>query len=116
MSKAWSKDIWVDPHTFGGTRACEILADMLNQNAVIGYEKHRIISFLNRAAIRLKMTATVYDNKTREYLLILVRNDLLNRVDQMKYPIDVITHLKNILHHYYRKHLEKSSEQSLLFI
>ena len=34
MSSPWHKDIVLDPHTFGGTPACEILVEMINNNAI----------------------------------------------------------------------------------
>lgn len=106
MSKAWSKDIWVDPHTFGGTKACEVLADMLNQNVVPPYEKHRILSFLNDITQQFKYTAYIPLDSVRVRAMLLLKDDIFRRIDRMTYSPKIKSYLKNIASHHYRKNLE----------
>src|SRR6266850_8273342 len=105
MSKAWSKDIWVDPHTFGGTKACETLADMLNKDIVSPYEKHRILAFLNQVTWQFKCIADIFDRGARERSMLLMKAHFINRINDMSYPSKVISFIKNIVNHHCRKNL-----------
>ena len=106
MSKAWSKDIRVEPHTFGGTKACEVLADMLNNNVIPIYEKHRVLSFINSFTCYAKNAGTIQHQGTRNKIMSLLLKEYLERVDAMPYPNKMKSFLRNVLHHHCRKNLE----------
>lgn len=106
MSKPWSRDVWVDPHTFGATKACEVLADMLNNNVVPIYEKHRILSFITDTTIQFKNIGYIPLNSVRERSMILMREDLFKRIDNYEYPPKVKSFMKNVVSHHCRKNLE----------
>jgi hypothetical protein len=106
MSKAWSKDIIVEQHTFGGTKACEVLAAMMNQNMIPTFEKHRVLSFICDATMQFKHIASISYKPVMVRTLVLMRDHLLARIDKMPYPIDFNTHMKNVLHHHCRKYLD----------
>lgn len=50
MSKSFSKNLHIDLHTFGNTKACEILAEMMNQGVVSVYNRNKTLSFLNKVS------------------------------------------------------------------
>ena len=106
MSKAWSKDVWVDPHTFGGSKACEVLADMMNKDVVSIYEKHRILSFISDATIQFKYISCIPHDSVRERSMLLMKEDLFRRIDNFEYGIKVKSYIKNVVAHHYRKNLE----------
>lgn len=108
MSKAWSKDICVEPHTFGGTKACEVLADMMNQNIVSAYEKHRTLAFINKASRMFHGAREISDNNTRNSVIELINRDITDKIDVMNYPPKYISYLKNVMAHYYRRALERN--------
>lgn len=106
MSKAWSRDVWVDPHTFGGTKACEVLADMLNNNVVGIYDKHRILAFITDVTIQFKYISYIPHSSVRERSMLLMKEDLFKRIENMEYGIKVKSYIKNVVAHHYRKNLE----------
>ena len=106
MSKAWSRDVWVDPHTFGGTKACEVLADMLNHDVVPIYEKHRILAFITDATIQFKYISYIPHSSVRERSMTLMKEDLFRRIENMEYSTKVKSYIQNVISHHYRKNLE----------
>lgn len=105
MSKAWTKDIYIDPGTFGGSRACHVLADMLNNNVIPIYEKHRVLAFLNKSNIVFKNLTTIPDRQIRIQSFEMWKRTLLNQVAQFNYPIKIKSYISNVLFHSYRKNL-----------
>src|SRR5579885_2801954 len=99
MSKAWSKDIVVDPGTFGGTKACHVLAEMMNQNVISVFDKHRVLSFLNDATIQFKWIATISFKAVRERSMVLMLEDLLDRIEAMDFSPKFKSYMKNVIHH-----------------
>jgi|SRR5579885_3644428 len=111
MSKAWSKDMVVDPGTFGGTRACHVLADLMNQNVIPVFEKHRVLSFLNDATIQFKWISTISFQPVRERSMQLMLEDLQTRIGEMDYPTKFKSYMRNVVRHMYRKNLESWRER-----
>jgi hypothetical protein len=107
MSRAWSKDICIEPHTFGGTKACEVLADMMNQDIVPAYEKHRTLAFINKASRMFNGATEISDKNTRNSVIELVNRDIMDKIKSMTYPPKYISYLRNVMTHYYRKALER---------
>lgn len=107
MSKAWSKDMVIEPHTFGGTKACEVLADLMNQNIVSAYEKHRTLAFINKGIRMYHGASYIPDQDTRNNVINLIKVDINSKISLMPYPIKYISYLKNVMAHYYRKALER---------
>jgi len=105
MSKAWTKDIYVDPGTFGGSRACHVLADMLNNNVIPIYEKHRVLAFLNRVNIVFINLSDIPDRKIRIQSFEMWKKELLNQVSLFNYPTKIKSYMSNVLLHSYRKNL-----------
>jgi hypothetical protein len=112
MSKAWSRDVVVDPGTFGGTRACHVLADLMNQNMISVFEKHRVLSFLNDATIQFKWIATIEFKPVMERNMDLMLHDLTGRIEHMDYPPKFKSYMRNVIRHMYRKNLESWRERS----
>jgi hypothetical protein len=108
MSKvSLAKEIWIDPHTFGGSPACEVLADLLNQNVVSLGEKHKILRFLNNITHRVNDVALLAKS-SREFTMKLVKAHYLNKVNDKDYPIVIKTHLHNVIHYMCHKALEEA--------
>lgn len=107
MSKAWSKDMKLDAGTFGGSPACHILVDMMNNNLIAVSEKHRILSFITSAIWHFKCLSVVGDYGVKERALVLMRDDLYDRIDKMPYPEKFNSHLKNVINHHFRRYLKE---------
>ena len=107
MSGTWSKDMYVEPHTFGNTKACEILADMMNNNIVSAYEKHRTLAFINKASRMYNGAFQIPDKNIRNSIFELINKDVMNKINMMSYSPKYISYLKNVMIYYYRKFLEK---------
>jgi hypothetical protein len=107
MSKAWSKDMILDCGTFGRSPACHILVDMMNNNVISVFEKHRVLSFVNDAIYQFKWLSTVQEYGVKERAMTLMRDHLLSRVDQMPYPAKFNSHLKNVITHHFRRFLKE---------
>jgi len=112
MSKAWSRDIVVDPGTFGGTKACHVLADLMNQNVISVFEKHRVLSFLNDATIQFKWLSTISFQPVRDRAMDLMLQDLQDRIERMDYPTKFKSYMRNVIRHMYRKNLDSWRERS----
>jgi hypothetical protein len=106
MARAWSKDIVLDAGTFGGTKACHVLAEMMNQNIIPVYEKHRVLSFINSAIYDFNYVATIIENGVRIKAMLMMKEHYLNRVNQMMYPVRFLTFLKNVITHHSRRALK----------
>lgn len=105
MAKAWSKDLKLDPYTFGNSKACEVLADMMNKGMIPVFEKHRVLSFITGASRVFKEISSI-ENKGVGFLVSdLYRQSLISKIDQMPYPLKFKTYLKNVINHIYKKYL-----------
>lgn len=106
MSKPWSRDMELDSGTFGGSPACHVLVDMMNKNIIPVTEKHRVLSFINDAIWQFKCIATIQDYSAKERSMVLMREDLFKRIDQMSYPDKFKSHLKCVITHHFRRYLK----------
>lgn len=106
MVKSFSKSAHIDLGTFGGSKACMVLADMMNQNVISVYQRHRVLSFINTAVWNFKWIGTISEAGVRERSLVLMRDHLYDRIVKMTYPIKFKSYLKNVIAYYYRKNLE----------
>lgn len=112
MSKAWTKDIKIDPGTFGGSRACHILVEMMNENLIPIYEKHRVLAFINSMNIEFKAIATIKTSgrhHVRETVMLRSRDFYLERIEKMSYPLMFRTVLMNVVHYKCRKFLKEAA-------
>jgi hypothetical protein len=100
MSKGQNRDVWIDPTTFGTSKACKILAEMMNENVVSIYDKHKVLSFINHVIHKFQGTSYIPIDAypgVRTQVMLLVRDDFLARADKMPYPPKFITFLKNVI-------------------
>ena len=114
MAKAWSKNIILDPGTFGGTKACHVLVEMMNQDVIPVFEKHRVLSFINKAIYAFNSVSSITDSGIRYKAMVMMKDHYLNRVDQMNYPIKFLQFLKNVLSHHSRRALESQAMRDKL--
>lgn len=106
MSKAWTKDIVVDLGTFGNSKACHVLVDMLNNNAIPIYEKHRVLSHINIAIEHFINVSQIPVKSIREATMKMWLDLFLARVDKFYYPAKFKTFYKNVLCYLHKKYLE----------
>lgn len=109
MSKAWSKDIWVDPGTFGRSPACHIITDMMNKDVIPVFEKHRVLSFIADAIYQFKWISTIEDTGVRERSMILMRDDLFSRIEKMDYNPKFLSYLRNVIAYHFRRFLKEAA-------
>lgn len=107
MSLPWSRDMKLDPGTFGGSPACHVLVDMMNNNVIPVSEKHRVLAFINSVILHFQALADIKSYGVRTYAMTLVRDDFYARVDQMPYPAKFNSHLKCVLAHHFRRYLKE---------
>lgn len=111
MSCAWSKDIKLERGTFGRSSACHTLVDMMNDDKINIYEKHRVLSFLNRSTLFANGVAKIPEIGIRRHMLISARNEFLARVDfepMNEYPEEFKSFLKNVVNYIFNRALERS--------
>lgn len=105
MSLPWSRNMKLDPGTFGGSPACHVLVDMMNNDVIPVQEKHRVLSFINSAIIHFQALSDIKSYGIRSYAMNLMRDDLFAKIDRMAYPEKFNSHLKNVLTHHLRRYL-----------
>lgn len=106
----WRTDIIIDPGTFGNSKACHILVDMMNNNVISIYEKHRVLSYITNAIHHFKSIAYIPHKGVRDRTAKLWLNQFIEKVNNLNYPVKFKTHLNNVLHYLSRKHLESESK------
>jgi len=109
MSTPWSRDMELDPGTFGGSPACHILVDMMNHDMIPISEKHRVLSFINSSIWHFKCLSIIEDYGIKERTMILVKNDMFTKIDLMPYPAKFNSHLKNVITHHFRRYLKEAA-------
>ena len=83
----------IDPHTFGGTHAGEILASKLNEiesNKLTA----RVSSFLHHTFAGFERLSAIDDDEFFKVFVVLWRND---RTRQVKFRDDLDTFIKSII-------------------
>jgi hypothetical protein len=108
MSRSWSRNIELDPGTFGNTPACHILVDMMNNDVIPVFEKHRVLSFLTATVVReYKGIASIKDHGVRISLMYRSRDAFVKRINLMPYPKTFLSFLRNVVYGMARKYLEE---------
>ena len=105
MSLPVSRDMELDPGTFGGSPACHVLVDMLNKNVVPIRDKHKILSFINKATWHFKCLSVIEDQSVKTRAMTLVKADIFANVEKMPYPDKFKSYLKNVIYHHFRRYL-----------
>lgn len=92
--------------TFGKSKACANLAQIINESQVSIFEKRKILAFINRANTIFKQISYIKDPKVKKHILRLVRDDLLNTAKISKHiglNNKIHTHINNVVIYYYRR-------------
>lgn len=108
MSLPVSRDMELDPGTFGGSPACHVLVDMLNKGVVSVRDKHKILSFITKATYNFKCLSALEDKSVRIRSMTLVKDDILSNVDKMPYSDKFKSYLKNVIYHHFRRYLREA--------
>ena len=106
MSRAWSRYMVLGPGTFGETKACHILVDMMNNNVISVFEKHRVLSFITDAIFKFNGIATIEESSVREHAMALMKEHYFSSIARMSYPDKFRSFLKNVINHHSRRALE----------
>lgn len=104
MKKTTPPDLWVDPGTFGGTKACHILADMMNKD-LNTYQKRKILSFFDDVNMQFKWISTIEYKPVRDRTMVLMLRELESKVEVLNYPTKFKSFAKNIVKYIYRKNM-----------
>ena len=105
MSKPWSKDMKLDPGTFGGSPACKVLVQMMNNNIIPIGDKHRVLSFINDAIYQFKWLSSISEYRVVERSMTLMRNYLDGQAAIMPYPWPFNSHLRNVISYHHKRYL-----------
>lgn len=111
MSRPWTKDIKLERGTFGSSKACHTLVDMMNDGKINFYEKHRVLSFIDRSTVFANSIAKIPEIGVRRHMLISARDEFLARVDiepMNKYPEEFKSFLRNVVNYIFNRALERS--------
>lgn len=108
MSKAWSRDIELDLGTFGKSKACHALADMMNKNVIAVYEKHRVLSFISTAIHEYKAVATIKHSGVRTTIMYRSRDLFAKRISEMPYPANFLSFMANVNNYLANKYLKEA--------
>jgi len=108
MSKKFTVKLNLRPDTFGNSKACFVLIDMMNQGIIDIRSQHKVLSFINNACIKSKAVATITNTNIRGTTLDLVKQQYLKLVDNMPFELKFNTHLKNVVHYIFNRAWEES--------
>ena len=106
------KDMIVEKNTFGKSKACHILAQMMNDNVISIYEKHRVLSHIVKITNTFRNISPIPDKGTRERTFEMWRDFTLSKIDELDelaYPAKFKTFYKNVVFYLYRKYLFEGS-------
>ena len=94
---------WCGTNMLAGVKLADILND-INDHPMI----NRVNTILTRYDRRLKNLSKLSSevNADVEYFILLMMNDMKSGVKESKFPIDVETHLLNVMSAKYRKVLK----------
>lgn len=106
MAKAFSKDMKLDLGTFGGTKACHVLVDMMNHDVIPIREKHRVLAFINDATLKFHGVATITIESVRHQAMCLMKDFYIGRIESMPYPDKFKSYLRNVINHHSRRALK----------
>jgi hypothetical protein len=108
MSLPVSRDMVLDPGTFGNSKACHVLVDMMNQGMIPVREKHKVLSFINDVNISAKYLMEIRHEGVRNQAISLAQRHYVAAVDRRElYPEKFKSHLKNVVNSIFRKSEEK---------
>ena len=96
----------MDHSTFGGTKACHQIVDMINSGYITPYFSTKIVSFFNDLTIALKKL-DVIDDRLRNRFLVLFKQDRVKLVDSWTIPYDAKSFIKNVIHFRFKQHSHK---------
>lgn len=99
--------MYIKPDTFGKSKVCVVLADMINSEEFTDHQKHKILSFIGHFINIFKQLSKVKDRATKQYVLNVVKSDFVNKAKMMPYDKKFCTHLQNVIVLYYRKYLNE---------
>ncbi len=105
MSTPWSKDVILDPGTFGNSRACHILVDMMNQNVIPVFEKHRVLAFITHATHNFNGISDITDLGVRYKVMYMMRDHYWSLIEKMNYSPKFLSYLRNVINYLARRAL-----------
>jgi hypothetical protein len=102
-------DCILNPGTFGGTKACHHLVDMMNANVVPPFEKRRILSLIASATYNFKWLSIIPEFGVKYRTMTLMRDDIYARIEKWTYDEKVKSLTRNVINHHYRRYVEEAA-------
>lgn len=102
-----TKEVWVEPHTFGGSKACEALADMINGDILTTPAKHKLLKLINCINHRAIDISFIPNKSTRIFIMSLIKQHYCSIVKEKNYPIKIQSYLYNVINYICHKYLER---------
>lgn len=97
----------LDPTTFGKSKACLVLVDLINQKLISQRKERKLLCLINRAALEFKLISNIPDSRAPSKIMDLVRCDFLNKIDRLGLPLKMSTFTKNVITYHADKNLKK---------
>lgn len=108
MAKKYTVKLNLKPDTFGNSKACFVVVEMMNEGIIDLRAQHKVLSFINNICIQSKAVATITNLNIRATTLNLVKRQYLKSIDLMPYDLKFNTHLKNVVHYVFNRAWEES--------
>jgi hypothetical protein len=108
MSLPVSRDMVLDPGTFGGSKVCHVIVDMMNHGVISIREKHKVLSLINDVNIGAKYLSEVSHPGVRNHAMRLTQEHYIAVIDKKDYPDKFKSHLKNVINSIFKKNLVKA--------
>lgn len=109
MSLPVSRDMVLDPGTFGGSRACHVIVDMMNKGMIPVRDKHKVLSLINDINICAKHLSEIRHVGVRSQMMKLAQDHYIQAVNTREsYPEKFKSHLKNVVNSIFRKSEERA--------
>ena len=86
----------LEAHTYGDSKAAEVLADMLSQDSYFTRKVGRYWGDYTYTLDQLRQHTGI-DNRVRKHLGSLFHDDMMKKLDESNLPEKIRTYLKNIM-------------------
>jgi len=95
------------PNTIGNSLAAYYLIDMLNENMIPAYEKHRLLSIFNSTIIGLKKIMKIDDPGFRARIVHMWKENQFALIDSQTWNPKIKSYFKNVINSHIKSTLSK---------
>jgi hypothetical protein len=95
----------ISPTTFGDSKACIILVDMMNKGDISPKESRKVLCFINRVSTTLAYLQLIPDRSYFDYVYDIYKLQILDNPKPQfsEYPLIFRTHLNTALSYLFKK-------------